>query len=140
MEKRTILRAQHETSEREFIYELQKQYELSPKVRESIAESAKRCLVRDNALKEGQKEVSVISSEERSGRLIEKQQNYHETPCIMLYLNQKSEIPLPGEPIHLRDVNGDGFDEILIGAHNYNNMAGRAYLYCGGFNMIQSLI
>lgn len=72
MDKRAIQRAQHKTSEGEFIYELEKLYELSPKMSESIAESAKRCLVRDNVLKEGQIEVSVVSAEERSGRLIEK--------------------------------------------------------------------
>lgn len=38
---------------------------------ESILESAKRCLIRENILKEGEIEVSVISVEERSGKTIE---------------------------------------------------------------------
>ena len=72
MESRLIQRAQHKTSEGEFNYELQNLYELSPKMSESIIESAKRCLIRENILKEGQIEVSVISMEERSGKMIEK--------------------------------------------------------------------
>ncbi|CAN5523705.1 hypothetical protein BH10BAC5_BH10BAC5_23340 [soil metagenome] len=39
---------------------------------ESILETAKRCLIRDHILKEGQIEVSVIALEERSGKMIEK--------------------------------------------------------------------
>jgi hypothetical protein len=72
MEFKSLQRAQHKTSEGEFIYELENLYELSPKMSESIAESAKRCLIRDNILKEGQIEVSVISIDERSGKVIEK--------------------------------------------------------------------
>lgn len=72
MESKILQRSQHKTSEGEFIYELQNLYELSPKMSESIAESAKRCLIRENILKEGQIEVSVISIEERSGKVIEK--------------------------------------------------------------------
>jgi len=66
-----LSRAGQKTSEGKFIYELLKLYELSPKMSESIAESARRCLIRENILKEGQIEVSVISIEERSGKLIE---------------------------------------------------------------------
>lgn len=66
-----INRQQHKTSEGEFLYELKTYYELSPKMSESILESAKKCLVRDNVLKEGEIETSVISIEERSGKLIE---------------------------------------------------------------------
>ena len=33
------------------------------------------------------------------------------------------------------DVNGDGFDDIAIGAYGYNSNAGRAYIYYGGLNM-----
>lgn len=66
-----IKRQQHKTSEGEFLYELKTYYELSPKMSESILESAKNCLVRDNILKEGEIEASVISIEERSGKFIE---------------------------------------------------------------------
>ncbi len=64
-------RQRHKSSEGEFIYELRKNYELSPKMSESILESAKRYLQRDNLLKEGEIEVSVVSIEERSGKTIE---------------------------------------------------------------------
>jgi hypothetical protein len=67
-----IKRLQQKTSEGEFIYELETQYELSPKMRESILETAKRCLIRDNILKEGEIEVSVIGIEENSGKVMEK--------------------------------------------------------------------
>ncbi len=70
MEKK-IERQKCKSSEGEFIFELRNNYELSPKMSESILESAKRCLIRDNILKEGEIEVSVISIEERSGRIIE---------------------------------------------------------------------
>ena len=59
------------SSEGEFIYELRNNYELSPRVSESILDSAKRCLFRENVLKEGEIEVSVICIEEHSGRMIE---------------------------------------------------------------------
>jgi DNA-binding Lrp family transcriptional regulator len=67
-----IERLQQKTSEGEFVYELETQYELSPKMRESILETAKRCLIRDYILKEGEIEVSIIGIEEKSGKVIEK--------------------------------------------------------------------
>ncbi len=33
------------------------------------------------------------------------------------------------------DVNGDGFDDIIIGAYLYNSNTGRAYIYFGGLNL-----
>lgn len=69
--QKILERNQHKTSDGEFIFELLNEYELSPKESESILESAKRCLIRDNVLKEGEIEVSVISIEERSGRMTE---------------------------------------------------------------------
>jgi hypothetical protein len=33
------------------------------------------------------------------------------------------------------DVNGDGFDDIIIGAYLYNSNTGRAYIYYGGLNL-----
>lgn len=33
------------------------------------------------------------------------------------------------------DVNGDGYDDIIVGAHGYNSFTGRAYVYFGGLNM-----
>jgi len=65
-------RQQHKTSEGEFIYELETQYGLCPKMRDSILDSAKKILIRDNVLKEGQIEVSVIGIEERAGKMMEK--------------------------------------------------------------------
>ncbi|MBV6479832.1 MAG: hypothetical protein HGGPFJEG_02628 [Ignavibacteria bacterium] len=64
-------RQRHKSSEGEFIFELRNNYELSPRVSESILESAKSFLIRDHALKEGEIEVSVICIEELSGRMIE---------------------------------------------------------------------
>ncbi|HMS32984.1 MAG TPA: hypothetical protein PKC91_02765 [Ignavibacteria bacterium] len=68
MDTNITKRNQHKTSEGEFDYELQNLYELSQKMRESIIETAKRFLIRDNILREGQLELSVISIEERSGK------------------------------------------------------------------------
>jgi hypothetical protein len=72
MESKITKRNQQKTSDGEFMFELLNEYELSPKESESILESAKRCLIKDKILKEGQIEVSVISLEERSGKLMEK--------------------------------------------------------------------
>jgi Protein of unknown function (DUF1670) len=72
MESQIAKRNQHKTSDGEFIFELLNGYGLSPKESESILETAKRCLIRDSMLKEGQVEISVISLEERSGKLMEK--------------------------------------------------------------------
>lgn len=33
------------------------------------------------------------------------------------------------------DVNGDGFDDVIVGVQNYNGAAGRAYIYFGGGTM-----
>jgi hypothetical protein len=33
------------------------------------------------------------------------------------------------------DVNGDGYDDIIIGASNYSSNTGRAYIYYGGLSM-----
>jgi len=60
------------SSEGEFIYELEKSYELSPKLSSSILITAKECLLRESSLREGQIEVTVISIEERAGKVIEK--------------------------------------------------------------------
>lgn len=67
-----LTRQQHKTSEGELMYELLNSYQLCPKISESILETARRCLIRDNILKEGQIEVSVIGIEERSEKTIEK--------------------------------------------------------------------
>lgn len=74
MEKRKHLRLERQkekTSEGEFIYELLNSFELSPKVSEQILVSAKHRLLRENILKEGQIEVTVIGIEERAGKSIE---------------------------------------------------------------------
>lgn len=69
--KKFLERQQQKTSEGEFLYELKNSYELSPKMSTSILESAKLHLIRDNILKEGQVEISVVHVEERSGKFIE---------------------------------------------------------------------
>lgn len=33
------------------------------------------------------------------------------------------------------DVNGDGFDDVIVGARGFNSGTGRAYIYFGGLNM-----
>jgi hypothetical protein len=66
-----LSRQQIKTSEGEFIYELLNSYELSPKVSEQILLSAKQHLLRENILKEGQIEVTVVGIEERAGKTIE---------------------------------------------------------------------
>lgn len=67
-----IKRQQQKTAEGELYYELINSYNFSPKVSDSVIESAKRCLIRENILKEGEIEVSVIATEERSGKMLEK--------------------------------------------------------------------
>lgn len=69
--KKRFLRDQIKTTEGEFLYELRTSYELSPKVSESILNTAKQHLLRDKLLKEGQIEITVISIEERSGKTVE---------------------------------------------------------------------
>ena len=64
-------RQKGKTSEGEFIYELLNSFELSPKVSEEILVSAKRHLLREYILKEGQIEVTAIGIEERAGKPIE---------------------------------------------------------------------
>lgn len=74
MDKRKHLRLERQkekTSEGEFIFELLNSYELSPKVSEGILVSAKRHLLREHILKEGQIEATVIGLEERAGKSIE---------------------------------------------------------------------
>jgi len=73
MKKRTAIlgRQAIKSSEGEFIYELEKLYELSPKLSSMILLTAKECLLRETSLREGQIEVTVIGIEERSGKVIE---------------------------------------------------------------------
>lgn len=59
------------TTEGEFIYDLRKLYELSPKLSESIYQTAKIHLLRDKELGDGEIEITVISIEEKAGRFIE---------------------------------------------------------------------
>lgn len=67
-EKRMVKKS----SEGEFLYELETMYELSPKISEQILLTAKECLLRENNLKEGQIEITVVGIEERGGKVIEK--------------------------------------------------------------------
>jgi len=69
--QKRLKREQTKTTEGEFLYELKTSYELSPKVSESIIETAKKYLLRDRNLREGQIEVTLISIEERAGKLAE---------------------------------------------------------------------
>jgi len=61
----------HKSSDGEFLYEMEHSFELSPKLSEQILITAKECLLRENTLREGQIEVSVIGIEERSGKVLE---------------------------------------------------------------------
>ena len=71
--KRTIFnRSQIKSSDGEFIYELENSYELSPKLSQQILLTAKECLIQEYNLREGQIEITVISIEERAGKVIEK--------------------------------------------------------------------
>ena len=69
--QKRLKRNQTKTTEGEFLYELKNSYELSPKVSESILQTAKTYLLRDKILKEGQIEITVISIEERAGKIVE---------------------------------------------------------------------
>lgn len=65
-------RSQIKSSEGEFIYEMENSYELSPKLSQQILLTAKECLVKEYNLREGQIEITVVSIEERAGKVIEK--------------------------------------------------------------------
>jgi DNA-binding Lrp family transcriptional regulator len=64
-------RRQIKSTDGKFLYELQHSFELSPKLSEQILLTAKEYLLKDGILQEGQIEVTVLSIEERSGKLIE---------------------------------------------------------------------
>jgi len=70
--KAILSRQAIKSSEGEFIYELEKSYELSPKLSSMILITAKECLLRETSLREGQIEVTVIGIEEHSGKVMEK--------------------------------------------------------------------
>ena len=72
MKNTRLERAHRKSSEGEFLYELRSSYELSPKLSEQILLSAKQHLIREQSLREGQSEVTVIGVEEKSGKVIEK--------------------------------------------------------------------
>lgn len=72
LSKTVLNRSQIKSSEGEFMWELKNSYELSPKLSEQILLTAKESLLREYQLKEGQIEVTAISIEERSGKIIEK--------------------------------------------------------------------
>lgn len=33
------------------------------------------------------------------------------------------------------DVNEDGYSDVIVGAHGYNSMTGKVYIFYGGINM-----
>jgi len=68
MKKRETSRRQNKSAEGELLYELQNEYELSPKLSEQIMLGAKQHLVREHMLREGQIDVTVVGIEERSGK------------------------------------------------------------------------
>lgn len=70
--RRIYRRQQIKSSEGEFVYELENSYELSRKLSSMILMTAKECLLRENNLREGQIEVTVVVIEERGGKVIEK--------------------------------------------------------------------
>jgi hypothetical protein len=72
LSRRILNRRQIKSSEGEFIWELENSYELSPRLSSLILMTAKECLVKDYLLKEGQIEVTVIETEQRAGKVIEK--------------------------------------------------------------------
>jgi hypothetical protein len=72
MQNGILKRNTHKTSEGEFLNELENKFNFSPKVSELVLESAKLHLLRENVLREGQIEVSVIALEAKAGKVIEK--------------------------------------------------------------------
>jgi DNA-binding CsgD family transcriptional regulator len=72
MQDGVLKRNTHKTSEGEFLNELENKFNFSPKVSELVLESAKHHLLRENVLREGQIEVSVIALEAKAGKVIEK--------------------------------------------------------------------
>ncbi len=72
LKRRVYNRQKIKSSEGEFLYELENSYELSPKLSSLILMTAKECLLRENNLREGQIEVTVVMIEERGGKVLEK--------------------------------------------------------------------
>ena len=74
MEARVVdKRAQKKSSEGEFLYELQRSYELSPKLSQEIVRSAKEHLLCTTGMGgPGQQEITVVALEERAGKIIER--------------------------------------------------------------------
>jgi hypothetical protein len=71
-ENKVLKRNRTKTTDGEFIYELENSYELSPVLSEQLLITAKRILLRENVLRQGQVEATVIGIEERAGQTIEK--------------------------------------------------------------------
>jgi len=72
LERTVFNRSQIKSSEGEFMYEMENSYELSPKLSQQILLTAKECLLKEYNLQEGQIEITVVSLEERAGKVIEK--------------------------------------------------------------------
>jgi len=69
--KRTVInRTRIKSSEGEFIFEMENSYELSPKLSQQILLTSKECLPKGYSLREGQIEITVVSIEERAGKVI----------------------------------------------------------------------
>lgn len=66
-----LKRKQIKTTEGEFIYELRNSFELSPKISGAIFYSASKHLLGNKILSEGRIEITVISIEEKAGKIVE---------------------------------------------------------------------
>ena len=71
-ENKVLKRNRIKTTDGEFIYELENSYELSPVLSEQLLITAKSILLRENVLRQGQVEVTVIEIEEKAGKTIER--------------------------------------------------------------------
>lgn len=71
-ENKVLKRNRIKTTDGEFIYELENSYELSPVLSEQLLITAKSILLRENVLRQGQVEATVIEIEEKAGKTIER--------------------------------------------------------------------